>query len=96
MPGGNRRPLFMKMENVMISEVHEVKSLASADASFTYTPASMGGGTFYIECRMCGYEPQSQHLPPCGRCPKCQSRAWHRLIRPHSLLETAENQFNHA
>jgi hypothetical protein len=44
----------------------------------------------YIECRTCGFEPAEQLSLPRGRCPKCYSNTWERLVRPGSLLRDAE------
>jgi hypothetical protein len=41
---------------------------------------------FYIECRVCGFEPESQESLPGHACPKCYAHTWHRVIRPGTIL----------
>jgi hypothetical protein len=51
-------------------------------------PAGPSVGT-YVECRMCGFEPDEQLLLPRARCPKCGSDTWRRSLRPGTLLAEA-------
>jgi hypothetical protein len=41
---------------------------------------------FFIECRICGFEPAQQESLPGHACPKCFSHAWQRVIRPGTIL----------
>jgi hypothetical protein len=43
-------------------------------------------GLFFVECRLCGYEPEEQVVLPGHRCPKCHSWTWRRQIRPGGWL----------
>lgn len=40
---------------------------------------------FYVECRVCGYEPAEQLLLPRMCCPKCACWSWQRVARPGAL-----------
>ena len=41
---------------------------------------------FFIECRICGFEPDGQESLPRHACPKCLSHTWQRVIRPGTIL----------
>ena len=41
---------------------------------------------FFIECRICGFEPAQQECLPRHACPKCFSHTWQRVIRPGTIL----------
>jgi hypothetical protein len=49
-------------------------------------PRLVTGSLFYVECRMCGFEPEEQVTLPAHRCPKCHCHAWRRLVRPGGWL----------
>jgi hypothetical protein len=55
-------------------------------------PGGEGAGAsdrqrFFIECRICGFEPDSQQGLPGHACPKCFSNVWHRVARPGAMVE---------
>jgi|SRR5687768_2366757 len=41
---------------------------------------------YFIECRICGFEPDGQDSLPRHACPKCLSHTWQRVIRPGTIL----------
>jgi hypothetical protein len=45
------------------------------------------GRRFFIECRICGFEPGEQQSLPRHACPKCFAHTWHRVIRPGAMVE---------
>lgn len=58
----------------------------------TYDPhpsTVMRTAVFTLQCRCCGFEPESVVTPP-RLCPKCHCESWERFARPGSLLENAE------
>jgi hypothetical protein len=44
------------------------------------------GRRFFIECRICGFEPAGQESLPRHSCPKCFSHTWHRVVRPGAMV----------
>jgi hypothetical protein len=54
-----------------------------------FPPTSMKTTIFQVQCRSCGYEPDTAITPP-RLCPKCHSQSWERFARPGSILDNAE------
>jgi hypothetical protein len=42
---------------------------------------------FFVECRVCSFEPASQEGLPGHACPKCFSHSWHRVVRPGAMVD---------
>jgi hypothetical protein len=65
---------------------------ASQGRFATYNPfqsVSTRVTVFQLQCRCCGFEPESSVTPP-RLCPKCHAtNAWERYARPGSILENA-------
>lgn len=58
----------------------------------TYNPfgaAQQRVMVFQVQCRCCGFEPESVVTPP-RICPKCHGETWERFARPGSILENAD------
>jgi Zn finger protein HypA/HybF involved in hydrogenase expression len=60
-----------------------------------YTPGpklSRSVGVFQLQCRSCGYEPDSLNVVAPRLCPKCHSQSWERFARSGSILANATRQ----
>jgi hypothetical protein len=74
---------------------HELPETPSMHVTIDVTSEVMGGrgggggrpSVSYIECRLCGYEPEDQVSMPRHRCPKCHNWTWWRLVRPGTYVE---------
>ena len=45
---------------------------------------------FQLQCRCCGFEPETAVVTPPRYCPKCRGESWERFARPGSILENAQ------